>query len=178
MMRLLKTIGILLMLLLGNFKLQAQVWFPEGVYNQSQPSLLSADNQLITVAKAGTDNINSYWQVCVNEGSVWRKLPLLTLNKTAEILDVKRYAGQIYLAGNFTFNSSNALVRYTNLGWQGMAQFKRNNSAVATINALDVHKNKLILGGNFYTINQDTIPYLAKFNTNNFGFGRDFRHDA
>lgn len=168
MMRLLKTIGILLMLLLGNFKLQAQVWFPEGVYNQSQPSLLSADNQLITVAKAGTDNINSYWQVCVNEGSVWRKLPLLTLNKTAEVLDVKKYAGQIYLAGNFTFNSSNALVRFTNSGWQGMAQFKRNNSAVATISALDIHKNKLLVGGNFYTINQDTIPYLAKFNAINF----------
>lgn len=168
MMRCLRTIVLPFLSLVCLFNLQAQVWYPEGGYNQSQPTLITADNQLITVAKAGSDNINSYWQICVNEGSVWRKLPLLTLNKSAEVFDVKKYAGQIYLAGNFAFNQTNALVRFTNTGWQGIAAFKNKNALLASINALDVHKNKLVLGGNFYTIDQDTIPNLAKFNTVNF----------
>lgn len=146
--------------------LQAQVWFPEGVYTQAPPSLITVDNQVITIARTGTDLSNSYWQVCVNDGRSWLKLPLLTLSKSAEVLDIKKYQGMVYVCGNFTFDngSFNAIVRYNNNGWQGLGNFRKPGALPAQILSMDVQNLQLVLGGSFYTIGNDTLPYLARFN--------------
>ena len=145
---------------------KAQVWYPEGVYTHSAPLMITVDNQLIGISKAGTDLTHSFWQVSINEGSNWKKLPLLTLNKAAEIMDIKKFGGQIYVAGNFLFDNSayNALVKFNGTNWQGFTLFKKPNTQLASILSLDVQKGNLILGGSFYTVGQDTIPYLGRFN--------------
>lgn len=162
----LKIINSVVFLFLIHQAAFAQVWFPEGVYTQAAPSLIEVDNQLITVARSGIDNDFSYWQVCINDGKSWLRLPVLKLNKLAEIQDVKRYQGSIYLAGNFTYDNGNhnALIRYSNSTWQGLGLFRKQGSQLSTILSLDVHNNLLVLGGSFYTIGMDTIPYLATFN--------------
>lgn len=146
--------------------IKAQVWYPEGVYTHNVPLMITVDNQLISISKAGNDLNNSFWQVSVNDGSNWKRLPLLTLNKGAEIMDIKKFGGQIYVAGNFLFDNSayNALVKFNGTNWQGFTLFKKPNTQLATILSLDVQKGNLILGGSFYTIGQDTIPYLGRFN--------------
>lgn len=145
---------------------KAQVWFPEGVYTHNVPFLLTVDNQLIGVSKVGSDQVNSYWQVSVNEGSNWKKLPLLTLNKGAEILDIKKFGGLIYVSGNFTVDNTsfNALARFNGTVWQGLSAFKKSNQTLASILSLDVQKGNLILGGSFFYVGLDTIPYLGRFN--------------
>jgi len=169
-MKLKATISLVLTFVLCQL-VQAQVWFPEGVFMSSPPSLITVDNQVTTISKLGTDVNNSYWQVSVNDGKLWVKLPKLTLSKTAEITDIVKYQGFIYVSGNFTFDNGayNALVRYNplNFQWQGIAQFQKT-SQPSSITVLDVQNNQLILGGNFVNIinggNSDTISYLAKFN--------------
>ena len=162
----LKHFACIVFLLALNNTSNAQVWYPEGVYTHNAPSLITVDNQLIAISKAGADLNNSFWQVSINEGSNWKRLPLLTLNKTAEIMDIKKYGGQIYVAGNFLFDNSayNALVKFNGNNWQGFALFKKPNTQLASILSLDIQKGNLILGGSFYTIGQDTIPYLGRFN--------------
>ena len=134
--------------------IKAQVWYPEGVYTHNVPLMITVDNQLISISKAGNDLNNSFWQVSVNDGSNWKRLPLLTLNKGAEIMDIKKFGGQIYVAGNFLFDNSayNALVKFNGSNWQGFTLFKKPNTQLATILSLDVQKGNLILGGSFYTI--------------------------
>lgn len=162
----LKHLASIFLFLILCHKTNAQVWYPEGVYTHNVPSMITVDNQLISISRAGSDLGNSYWQVSINEGSNWKKLPLLTLNKGAEILDIKKYAGQIFVAGNFTFDNAayNALVKFNGTNWQGLTLFKKPNTGLASILTLDIQKGNLILGGSFYTIGQDTIPYLGRFN--------------
>lgn len=145
----------------------AQVWYPEGVYTQQAPALIAADNQLTTIARAGQDNTYSYWQVCVNDGKSWNKLPLLTLNRNAEVLDIQRYMGTVYVCGNFSFDngSHNGLVRYNTERWEGLGQFKKPGAVPGLIYTLDVQLGQLIIGGLFLTVNGDTMPNLIRYNT-------------
>ena len=156
---------IVFCLVLSN-SIKAQVWYPEGVYTHNVPWMISVDNQLISISRAGSDLNNSFWQVSVNEGSNWKKLPLLTLNKSAEVMDIKKYGGQIYVAGNFLFDNAayNALVKFNGINWQGFTLFKKPNTQLASILSLDIQKGNLIIGGSFYTVGKDTIPYLGRFN--------------
>lgn len=146
--------------------LQAQVWFPEGVYNNGIPVQMTADNHLTVISKAGSDNTNSYWQVSVNEGKMWYRLPLLKLDKPAEITRIIRFQGMIYVAGSFLFDNGNhsSLVRFNGVTWQGTGLIQKQGGLQATVNALEVLDGDLALGGNFYTIGKDTLPYLARFN--------------
>ncbi len=162
----LKITSIVFLLLLSQQVSKAQVWFPEGVYTQALPQLVAVDNQIITVARTGFDINGSYWQVCINDGRSWIKLPLLTLSKTAEILDVKKFQGMVYLCGNFTFDNGayNGLVRFNLQSWQGINLFKKPGQLPASILTMDIQNNNLILGGSFYTIGNDTLPYICRFN--------------
>lgn len=152
---------------------KGQVWYPEGVYTFNEPTLVTADNQLITIARASVDATYSYWQVAIYDGGNWTRLPLLALNKTAELTDIKRFGKMIYVSGNFTFFNTgyNGLVRFNETKWEGMGNFKKNGATVA-VNCLDVRAGNLVIGGNFATVGMknDSIPYLTRFN------GLSFNH--
>lgn len=146
---------------------RGQVWYPEGVYTFNEPTLVAADNQLITIAKASVDATYSYWQVAVYDGGNWTRLPLLVLNKTAELTDIKRFGKMIYVSGNFTFfnTGNNALVRFNDTKWEGMGNFRRNGQPAA-VNCMDVRAGNLVIGGNFATVGtkNDSIPFLTRYN--------------
>lgn len=102
MKKLLITLMLNLVLLLT---VKAQVWYPEGVYNGAEPSVIAVDNQVMTAARAALDVNNSYWQISIYNGISWSRLPLLTLSRNAELTEIKKYHNQIYVSGNFTFES-------------------------------------------------------------------------
>lgn len=145
---------------------EAQVWYPEGVFLNGEPTMLTIDNQVITIGRSAIDATNSYWTVSISDGKTWFRLPLLTLSRQAEITDIKKYQGMIYISGNFSFdgNKSNCLVRFNGVDWQGFGLFYRPNSTAAVITSMTTFQGALILGGNFQTLNSDTFPYLAKYN--------------
>ncbi len=156
----------LFLFLLNPIKSEAQVWYPEGVYFGPDPVVITVDNQVITIGRSYVDATNSYWIVSINDGKTWNRLPVLVLNKTAEVTDIKKYKGLYFVAGNFTFDAAkfSSLVKFDGTLWQGLAQFKKLNQTVGGISSLQTYNNQLVLGGSFQLINSDTIPYLANFN--------------
>jgi hypothetical protein len=70
-----KLITLLLNLILI-CSVKAQVWYPEGVYIGAEPSKVTVDNQVITIARSGFDIANSFWQVSVYNGVSWQRLPI------------------------------------------------------------------------------------------------------
>mgnify|MGYP000144333761 CR=1 FL=1 len=168
------TLVLVLVTVLGKFA-HAQVWYPEGVFFHSAPVIIKVDNQVMTVSKISVDAVNSSWQVCVFNGKSWEKLPVLILNRNAEITDMLRYQGMIYISGNFTHQgTSTSLVRFNLTGkWEGLAKFMKS-SVPAAITTMDVQDNQLILGGSFFNLVvgsvSDTISHLARYNgmTNKF----------
>ncbi len=168
------TISLVLVLFVQQVA-KSQVWYPEGVFTHNTPSLIKVDHQVITISKAGFDvtGTKSFWQVSINNGKIWERLPLLVLSKTAEITDMIRCQGSIYVSGNFLYEeggTTNALVKFDPLvgKWQGLAKFLKV-SQPASITTLDVQDNQLILGGNFVNIVNvknnvnDTISYLSRY---------------
>lgn len=157
---------IALCMLLATKILNAQVWYPEGVFLNAEPSLITIDNQVITVGRSGVDVNNSYWTISVSDGNTWTRLPVLGLNKTAELTDIKKYQGMIYVSGNFTFDGGkySGLVRYTGLSWEGLALFNKANQVLSTVSSMANYQGQLVIGGNFLTVDSDTMPYLVKFN--------------
>lgn len=151
-------------------ELFSQVWFPEGVYPNVKPVVMTVDNQIICAGKISVDINNSYWLVSVYDGKVWNRLPVLTLSRGAELLDIRRYKGLIYISGNFTFGAGSlcGLVRFNGTGWEGLAEFKKSGNLPASVTALSVFDNHLLLGGNFIGIGTDTMPFLMKFNGTKF----------
>lgn len=150
---------------------KAQVWFPEGGYNFVQPTVFSVDNlNIYTIGKHNEDSFKSYWTVAKYDGKSWIKLPVLILNKTAEILEIKQYLGSIYVAGNFTFDNGTyaSIIRFKDLTWQPLVKLKRINAGPISVSSLEIFGNKLLIGGNFNMVGTDSIPYLAAFN--GFGF--------
>lgn len=163
MKKLLITLMLNLVLLLT---VKAQVWYPEGVYNGAEPSVIAVDNQVMTAARAALDVNNSYWQISIYNGISWSRLPLLTLSRNAELTEIKKYHNQIYVSGNFTFESGkfSSLVKFDGTAWQGIAMFKKFTQAPANISTMQVFDTYLILGGGFQAIDGDTMPYLVKYN--------------
>lgn len=149
---------------------KAQVWYPEGVYIGAEPSLVSVDNQVMTVGRSAIDATNSYWLVSVYNGTSWSRLPLLVLNRTAEVTDIKKFHNLIYISGSFTFDNGtySSLVKFDGSAWQGIALFKKLNQTVAGITAMQATGNQLLLGGTFQTIDNDTLPFLVKFSGTKF----------
>jgi hypothetical protein len=145
---------------------QSQVWFPEGVYTQVKPQIIEVDNQLISIGKLGTDLNNSFWVISLFDGKMWLKQPILTLNRTAEILDMCRYNGQIFVSGNFEIpnDTNNNVIRLVDGKWQGIGNFRRFGNLNASVSSIERHNGKLLIGGNFLSINGDTIPNLSAFN--------------
>src|SRR5688572_9717804 len=148
-MKLKVTIALVITLLVYR-PAHSQVWYPEGVFIHNEPVMIRVDNQVITISRAGSDALNSFWRVCTYDGKTWNRLPLLVLNKTAEISDIEQFQGLIYISGNFTYEnaSSNALVRFNPLTgkWQGVAIFQKA-SLFASIACMDVQNLQLVLGG-------------------------------
>lgn len=145
----------------------AQVWYPEGIYNENQTQILESDNQqIISVSPALNDTSKSKYVVSLYNGKIWYKLPMLTLSRNAEVTDIKIYLGMVYVSGYFTFDNGtyNALVRYRNGNWEGLGNFKKLNLSNAGIEDLEVYKNSLILVGNFNLINSDTNRFISKHN--------------
>lgn len=156
----------LFLFLLNPIKSNAQVWYPEGVYYGPDPVAITVDNQVITIGRSYVDATNSYWIVSVSDGKTWNRLPVLVLNKAAEITDIKKFKGLYFVAGNFTFDGTkfSSLVKFDGTLWQGLAQFKKFNQTVGAITSLQTFNNQLVIGGSFQLINADTIPFLASFN--------------
>lgn len=158
---------IILLSLFITRDLKAQVWFPEGGYNFVEPMAFCVDNNNIyTIGKQSEDTARSYWLVARYDGKSWIKLPLLTLNKTAEILEIKQYLGSLYVAGNFTFDNGaySSLIRFKDLIWQPVVKLRKSNSNVLSVSSLEIFENKLVIGGNFNLVGSDSIPYLAAYN--------------
>ncbi|MCC6817844.1 MAG: T9SS type A sorting domain-containing protein [Bacteroidia bacterium] len=155
-----------LVLILTNLLVNAQVWYPEGVFLGTEPSLMTIDNQVITIGRSHVDASNSYWVVSISDGTTWSKLPTLVLNKTAELTDIKKYQGMVYVSGNFTYDNGkyNALVRYNGVNWQGLGVFNKLNQTNASISSMVNYQGLLLLGGGFQLVDADTMPYLIKFN--------------
>lgn len=166
----LKHVLILILALIASRQVQAQVWYPEGVYLFQEPHLITVDNQLMTIGRSGIDANSSYWTIAVSDGKVWKKLPTLVLNKTAEVTQIKKYKNIIYVSGVFTFDGGkfSSLVRFDGFKWVGLANFSKTNLSIGGINAMNVHDNQLLLGGSFQIIDNDTIPYLVKFDGTKF----------
>ncbi|MES2618857.1 MAG: T9SS type A sorting domain-containing protein [Bacteroidota bacterium] len=161
--------GLIFWLSMTNAK--AQVWFPEGGYNFTQPSVFSVDNaNIYTVGKHSEDSFKSYWIVAKYDGKSWIKLPVLVLNKTAEILEIKQYLGSLYVAGNFTFDNGtySSIIRFKDLTWQPLVKLRRSNVGPISVSSLEIFGNKLLIGGNFNLVGTDSIPYLTAYN--GFGF--------
>ena len=150
--------------------LRAQVWYPEGVYIGAEPSLVAVENQVMTVGRSAIDATNSYWLVSIYNGASWIRLPLLTLNRAAELTEIRKYQGQIYISGNFTFDNGNysSLVKFDGSAWQGITLFKKLNQTIGGISAMQTHNNLLLLGGTFQVVGNDTMPFLVKYNGNKF----------
>lgn len=144
----------------------SQVWFPEGVYTHVKPQIIEVDNQLISIGKLGADLNNSYWSVSIFDGKIWWKQPVLTLNRNAEISDICRYNGQIFVSGSFEIpnDTNNHVIRLVDGKWQGIGKFRRVSNLNASVSSLEKHDGKLLIGGNFLSINGDTIPNLSAFN--------------
>ncbi|MEZ4805026.1 MAG: hypothetical protein R2852_05955 [Bacteroidia bacterium] len=166
----LKITSLLLFFLSCSILSNAQVWYPEGVFTQNSPELIKVDNFVITISKIEKDTSYSYWKVCVNDGKSWLNLPVLKLNGKAEVFDMRIYQGMVHVAGRFEFEDGkfNALVRYNGFNWQGVSEFKNNSNNSAAILCLNQEDKDLIIGGNFYTIGNDTLPYLGRYNSGKF----------
>lgn len=173
-MKLKHLISMMLLALMFNTS-KAQVWYPEGVFLNGEPTMMTIDNQVITIGRSAIDATNSYWTVSISDGKTWSKLPQLVLSRTAEITEIKKYQGMVYVAGNFTFDGGkyNGVVRFNGVSWQGLALFYRPNVTQAVVTTMTTFQGALIIGGNFQTINSDTMPYLAKFNGLKFSKGFD-----
>ncbi len=147
--------------------IKAQVWYPEGHYNAGTPLAITADNQSIfVISKVGIQNNQSIWQASKWDGKFWFKMPLLHLDKMAEITSMKVYQTALYVAGNFSFSndSFNALVRFKAGRWEGISKFKKADTKNGNITALNVYDNKLLIGGNFNYAGKDSIPFLTAYN--------------
>lgn len=157
---------LLLLCFVASQESKAQVWYPEGVFLSAEPSMMTVDNQVITIGRTAVDAVNSYWTVSVYDGKVWNKLPILVLNKSAELTDIKKYQGLLYVSGNFTFDNGkyNALVRFNGTSWQGLGTFTKLTLATASITSLATFQGHLLLGGAYQLVNGDTLSYLTKFN--------------
>ncbi len=145
----------------------AQVWYPEGIYNENQTIILESDNQqIISVSHSNNDTTKSKFIVSLFNGKIWYKLPELTLSRNAEITDIKIYLGMVYVSGYFNFDNGayNALVRFRNGNWEGVGNFYKLNLSNAGIEDMEVYKNSLVLVGNFNLINSDTNRYISKHN--------------
>lgn len=149
---------------------KAQVWFPEGEYSiPVTPVAFTIDNSLIfTIGKYTEDTSKSYWIVSKYDGRNWSTLPVLILNKTAEIITIKLYANQIYVGGNFTFDNGlySSVIRFNGTNWGAISKFRRNNQTTPTVLSLVTFNKKLIIGGNFnsVTASKDSVPYLVAYN--------------
>ncbi len=167
-MKLKQTFLILLFCFLIN-QIKAQVWYPEGFYKEPKIEILESDaNHVIAVSKLFEDNLISNWVISIYNGRTWDRLPVLTLNKAAQIKDVKFYKGMFYVAGNFVFGNQNALLRLRDKTWESVGKFVDQDENFAQINDLEIYGNSLLMSGNFHKINSDIIPYLANFNLFNF----------
>ncbi|MDP2174867.1 MAG: T9SS type A sorting domain-containing protein [Bacteroidota bacterium] len=155
----------LLLIFFANLSLYGQVWAPEGVYIGLPPHLIYADNQLHILSKLGEKNNSSFWQISTLEENRWIKRPILELNKNADIKDFKRFKNEFYVAGNFTFDNENynALVKLTNLQWQGVSTFKKENLTLGYINKLEIKGIELFIGGQFAWIGNKEIPNLSRY---------------
>lgn len=144
---------------------KAQVWYPEGVYLGKAPEKLFFENQLHVISLIERNNNRSLWQVSLFDG-FWKKLPLLELDKNAEITDFKKILGVIFISGRFTFDNGNynALIRFSNNGWEGITQFKKADLSPGVVNTISLWNNQLIIGGDFKYVNQEEMPYLCKYN--------------
>jgi hypothetical protein len=155
----------------------AQVWYPEGVYMQKSPAIIAVDNQLMSISKEREDGPYSYWLVSINDGKAWTKLPLVKLDAAAVVTGICKYQGMVYVSGRFAFDNGayNALVRYNTLTakWQGIGKFLSGN-VPAAVHAMEVHGTQLLLGGDFFYIEngakKDTCSYLARFNGVKFNY--------
>ncbi|HEY1044856.1 MAG TPA: hypothetical protein VGF79_00360, partial [Bacteroidia bacterium] len=148
------------------FSAKAQVWFPEGVFPGVKPAAISVDNQIMSIGRFSVDANNSYWLVSVYDGKIWVKLPVLVLNKAAEITDIKKYKGEIYVSGSFTMGIVSSLVKFNGSNWEGLGEFKRSGNLAATVSSIEVFDSHLIIGGNFIQLGNDTMPYLIKYDGN------------
>lgn len=154
-------------LILLSFKTQAQVWYPEGVYLGKNPEKIEVDSQVFILTKIGVKDNHSLWQLSVLEGKIWVNFPVLELNLSAKIKCIKRFNSEIYLAGEFTFDSENynALVKLKNNNtWTGITKFQKENNDFARINDLEINGTRLVVAGNFFKINDDEHPFLAIYN--------------
>lgn len=160
---------LLLALICFNLITNAQVWYPEGVYLGKTPEKIFIDNQVHIVSLLERNNEFSFWQVSYYD-SYWKKLPVLKLDKNAEITDFKKILGVIFISGKFTFDngSYNALVRFSNNQWEGINQFKKADLSDGIINTIATNNGQLIIGGDFKYVGQDEIPFLCKYNGFNF----------
>lgn len=164
-MRLKITSAVWMMFL--TLSVNAQVWFPEGVFPGVKPSIIAVDNQIMSVGRLSVDVNNSYWLVSVYDGKIWVKLPVLVLNKAAEISDVKKFKGELYISGSFTMGNVSSLVKFNGSTWVGLGEFKRAGNLTAAVSSLEVYDSHLIIAGNFIQLGNDTIPYLMKFDGSN-----------
>jgi hypothetical protein len=169
----------LLLITLISLTVQGQVWAPEGVYLGPPPHLIYADHQLHILNKLSDKNNSSFWQISTLENNRWIKLPILELNKNADIKDFKRFKNEFYIAGNFTFDNENfnALVKLSNQQWMGITKFKKENLSLGYINKLEIKGLQLYIGGNFEKIGNKDIPFLSKYDGLDFElFFKDCRN--
>jgi hypothetical protein len=159
------TVFVLTLFLHIAITLNAQVWAPEGVYFGAAPHLIYADNQLHVLSKIGEKDQSSFWQISTYIENRWTKLPILELNKQADISDFKRFRNVFYVAGNFTFDNENfnALVKLSNQVWQGVSTFKKENLSFGRINKLEIKGQQMFIGGHFKYIGIEEIPNLSRF---------------
>ncbi len=169
---------ICLITYLTAFNAKAQVWFPEGeFFNLPEPAAFTIENPIIfTISKYKEDTAKnqSIWVVAKYDGKGWTNFPYpLTLNRGAEVTNIRYFDGSLYVSGNFLYDGLYpSLVRFNikTLIWSGVAKFRQNSQLPIVISALEVFNKKLIIGGNFNTIvaAKDSLPYLLAYNGADF----------
>lgn len=121
----------------------------------------SVNNQLYVSGLFDATNSSIRGRILRWDGTNWHSVGKGNfINSTGIVNTIEFYNGYLYagLAAKTFTNVDTILARWDGQNWEKIGDFTDGN-----ITNLKFYKNKLYIAGNFKTINNDTIPYLASF---------------
>jgi len=90
---------------------------------------------------------------------------------TGNVNALAEYEGDLYVAGQFGSAGSNvalSIAKWDGVNWSSVNIGLTNGSSIASVNALQVYKNELYVGGSFITAGGNLAMSIAKWNGSNW----------
>lgn len=180
----LKRITYLLFVIAMTSEVKAQLWKPLNDGLAYAPLAITSERgELYAVYTTGLTEKGRNYGLSVWNGSFWRSLPGFTADSISTITRLKFYRDHLYIAGKF--RSVSGLQNAVNIiRWNGKTYESITPkpvvapSTLGIINDLEVFDDRLIIGGEFYGVQEVNTANIVAYNGekfmipgNNFGLG-------